>query len=110
MINENQYIIQLHTVSLIQGTLEEYKCTNLGSNYRFILGTCYYFEQSKKKFNDAKQNCRDKFGSDTNGKLMEPKTMERLQKIQELAKNIFGGGDEHFSFQNSGCSHLMGAL
>ena len=80
------------TVSLIQGTPEEW-CTNFGSNYRFIIDTCYYFEKFPKTFNDAKKNCRDKFGSNRNGKLMEPNTMESSQKIQELAENIFGSGD-----------------
>ena len=87
-----------YIVSLIQGIPEEW-CTNLGSNYRFIFGTCYYFEKSPKTFNDAKPNCLDKFGSDTNGKLMEPKTMERLQKIQELAKNIFGSAEVLTGFE-----------
>ena len=83
--------IQLHQVSLILGTHEEW-CTNLGSNYRFILDTCYFFEEYRQNFNDAKKNCRDKFGSNRNGKLMEPKTMVRFRKIKELAKNIFGSG------------------
>lgn len=76
---------------LTEGTPEEW-CTNLGSNYQIILDTCYYFEKSRKNFIDAKKSCRDKFGSNRNGKLMEPKTMESLQKIQELAKNIIYRG------------------
>ena len=70
--------------------IAEGKCMSLGSNYRFILDTCYYFDKSRKNFNEAKQNCREVFGPNTHGKLMEPKSTESLEKIQELAKTIFG--------------------
>ena len=78
---------------LIQGMSGE-TCKNLGSNYRFILDTCYYFEKSKSQYDEAKQNCQGKFGSNTDAKLMEPKTMERFEKIRKLAKTILERGAE----------------
>ena len=73
-----------------ESVFSEEKCTNLGSNYRYILDTCYYFENSGKYYNDAKENCYGIFGSNTNGKLMEPTTMEMFEKIRDLAKTILG--------------------
>ena len=47
--------------------------TQSASEYEMIAGTCYYFETDRMmSFNEAKMNCRTKFGSKSIGKLAEP--------------------------------------
>jgi len=57
----------------------------LGERYRTILGVCYYFEKTKKKFVDALSNC--------NGKLYEPTDVTTFKEVQREAKSIFGSSD-----------------
>ena len=56
------------------------KC--LGEGYRKILGVCYYFEKTKRKWADALSYC--------NGKLYEPTDVTTFKEVHRVAKSIFG--------------------
>ena len=53
-------------------------CPTSEPNYRLIDNVCYYFETTGKSYDDAKQDCNNKFAR---GKLLEPK----------ISTNVFGG-------------------
>ena len=51
---------------------------------------CYYFFDKKKKFDDAKKICSEKFKEHgfKNGRLYEPKDLKNFAKIYELAEQF----------------------
>ena len=55
--------------------------------YKVIDGTCFYFEKAKLDFNEAKQNCKGKFGPEK-GRLYEQilVTIEAWQTVKERLK------------------------
>ena len=54
----------------------------IGEGFRMILNVCYYFEKTKKSFEDALSNCK--------GKLYEPTDVTTFKEVQCEAKSIFG--------------------
>ena len=60
-------------------------CPTSEPNYRLIDNTCYYFETTRKSYNDAKQNCNTKFPQ---GKLFEPKSLSSNKKVHKAALSI----------------------
>ena len=62
------------------------------SDYKWLDGTCYYFETKKLlNFEDALQNCKDKFGPNRNGGILfEPKSKENIDKVILFAIDTFG--------------------
>ena len=69
-------------------------CTNLGEQYRVILDKCYFFEKNKKTVDEAEENCHDVFGPNRHGKVIEPQTVESLEMVQEVSREIFGEGKD----------------
>ena len=67
------------------------QCNNLGQQYQFIKGKCYFFDAVRKDVNDSQENCKSVFGSNFRGKLTEPTSMDVLQEIQEVAKIKLAG-------------------
>ena len=64
-----------------------FDCEGLGSNYRFVLGNCYYFEETESDFANASKNCEDKFGAYGYGKLFEPMNKHLNDKVIQVARN-----------------------
>ena len=60
-------------------------CPTSEPNYRLIDNTCYYFETTRKSYDDAKQNCNTKFPQ---GKLFEPKSLSSNKKVHKAALSI----------------------
>ena len=60
------------------------KCDALGDNYIFILGNCYYIEEETLSFEDAVQNCANRF--ENNGKIFEPKDQVTNDEVIRTAR------------------------
>ena len=59
----------------------------MGSQYQFIEGKCYFFDNVLKDVDDSQENCKSVFGPNLTGKLMEPTSMNVLQEILRVAKD-----------------------
>ena len=60
-------------------------------NYTCIEGTAYFFETKELTFVKAKSNCLNKFDGN-NGRLWEPRNVERMNQVFSKAKTVSGGG------------------
>ena len=65
-----------------------FDCEGMGSSYIFLLGNCYYFEETSNNFDWAAKNCEDKFGAHGYGQLFEPKNKQMNDKVIQAARNI----------------------
>ena len=65
--------------------MELTKKTNcqIDSNYHLLNDHCIFVEKSSKTYENAKQNCKTKFGG--NGKLFEPMTWSENQMAYKIA-------------------------
>ena len=58
-------------------------CPTNESNYHILNDHCIFVEKSSKSYENAKQNCKTKFGG--SGKLFEPKTWSENQMAYKIA-------------------------
>jgi len=65
-----------------------FDCEGMGSNYAFVLGNCYYMEETANEYANASINCEDKFGAHGYGKLFEPKNKYMNDKVIQVAREI----------------------
>ena len=64
-------------------------CPKNDPNYHLLNDHCIFLEHSKLSYQDAKQNCKIKFGG--HGKLYEPLTWSENQMAYKIAKSISSG-------------------
>jgi len=69
----------------------KYKCPTDKKNYKEIDKQCYYFDISRKKFGDALLKCKEVFNNNTKGRIFEPRTIERNDKVLEATKEFTDG-------------------
>ena len=58
------------------------------SYYETINGQCYFFEKSKKTYQQAQINCQLKFGSYQSGRLVEPMSVKIGKALFTKAKAL----------------------
>ena len=61
-------------------------CPTHESNYHILNNHCIFVEKSQRTYENAKQNCKAKFGG--NGKLFEPLTWSENKKAYKLTGSI----------------------
>ena len=84
-------ILQFNNFELISHDSLTYECPlSFGSMYFYVLGKCYFVDMTLQSYNDAKENCKTKFGNYQLGRLFEPKTLESSQEITNAAKIVSG--------------------
>ena len=59
-------------------------------NYKVISGSCYYFENTKRNYDDAQLNCQNKFDK-LGGKLFEPLSVEINDKVLIASREVVSG-------------------
>ena len=72
-----------------------FDCEGMGSNYAFILGNCYYMEETANEYANASINCEDKFGAHGYGKLFEPKNKYMNDKVIQVAREIITTSEKY---------------
>ena len=84
-------ILQFNNLELISHISLTYECPlSFGSMYFHLLGNCYFVDTTEQSYNDAKENCKNKFGNNQLGRLFEPKTLQSSQEITNKAKSLSG--------------------
>ena len=63
-------------------------CPTENSNYRYILGRCYFFESEELDFDRAQTNCQGKFPR--GGHLFEPTSLQLNKEIAKEAIEVTG--------------------
>ena len=66
----------------------ESECITENPGYKWIAGKCYFFDATRKTFEDAADNCENmfKFG----GKLVEPRSLQLRNSLYEVSKTVTG--------------------
>jgi len=75
----------------------KYKCPEKDKkNYKIIDKQCYFFNINRQKFGDAALKCKQVFNNDTKGRIFEPRTIERNDKVLEATKEFTDGKSFNF--------------
>ena len=74
----------IDTDVVVQPTVPKYICPTEKKGYRVIDKTCYFIEKQRRKFGDAQDNCNKVFDNRKEGRLFEPRTQERNDKVSNV--------------------------
>lgn len=90
MLTENETInICFQILDKPKDEEELYCPVSTNQFYKVIDGTCFYFETAKLDYDEAKQNCKGKFGPEK-GRLFEPKNVQINQVVWKQGNEFKG--------------------
>ena len=83
-------ILQFNHLEIINHRSLTYDCPVTGSMYFYVEGKCFFVDTDLRTYDEAKENCKNRFGKQLLGRLFEPKTIEVNNNVAQATYDITG--------------------